>query len=308
MANELARFVERSSCITCGSSRLANLATGHFDEDPLRAFIGNDPWGESPVPYLGHQQWVLTRCSECATAFHRFILAPDWMNRCYSSWVTQDAMEAFLAGTRTPANLFNRGKNRVAHVLRIDSLTRGIRGGGAVRVLDFGCGWGEFLSVCAQFGFQSYGVDFSPDRRAHGLVSIFPSLEDLQTRLASDGKGLHAITLFEVLEHVADPLKTLQELDGLLESGGVLVLETPDCSGVVDIRSENDYRAIHPLGHINAFTPETLRRIAEKAGYRPVRRGVVQVAAEFRSVLKTEAKRVLQRIAKPTTQQYFVKA
>lgn len=307
MADELARFVERSSCITCGSSHLANLATGHFDEGPLRGFIQSDPWGESPMPYLAHQQWTLVRCSDCSTAFHQSILAPEWMDRCYTNWVTQEAMEAFLAEGRTPANLFNRARNRVAHVLRIENLTRNIRRGAAARVLDFGCGWGEFLSVCAQFGFQAYGVDFSPDRRAHGLVSIFSTLEDLRARLASDGKALHAITLFEVLEHVAEPVKILKELNPLVEVGGLLILETPDCSGVVDIRTEKDYRAIHPLMHINAFTPETLRRIAEQAGYRPVRRGVAQVATEFGRVLRTEAKRVLERIVKPTTQQYFVK-
>lgn len=309
MQNEKARFVERANCITCGSTNLVQMASGRFNDDPLRSFIANDPWGESPLPYVADDQWAFVGCGDCLTRFHRRILAPEWIERCYSDWITQEAMEKFLAPQNTPQKKFDKARQHVSHVLRLEKLTRDIRRGGAVRVLDFGCGWGTFLAMCARFGFEGYGIDFAPDRRKQGQVSIFPGIQDLKSELHQGGVGFfHAITLFEVLEHLADPLTALKSLNDFIVPGGVLILETPDCTGVEDIRNDRDYQAIHPLSHINAFTPESLRSIAGYAGFLPINCGVAQVTCDFKKVVKTEAKRALWKFLKPTTQQYFRKA
>lgn len=308
MRIEKAHFAERKNCIACGSTNLVQVASGLFKEDPLRGFIENDPWGESPLPYVNDEQWIFVRCDDCSTRFHGRILDSEWIVKCYSDWVTQEAMDKFLASQKTPGKRFDKGRQHVSHVLRLEKLTRSIRGNDAVRVLDFGCGWGEFLSMCASFGFEGYGVDFAPDRRKQGMVSIFPSIEDMKNGLDhKEGGFFHVATMFEVLEHLADPLSVLKSLNDLVLPGGILVLETPDCTGVNGIRNERDYRAIHPLSHINAFTPQSLRGIAESAGFVSINSGVAHVTGDLKRVTKTEAKRVLGRFLKPTTQQYFRK-
>jgi hypothetical protein len=59
----------------------------------------------------------------------------------------------------------------------------------------------------------------------------------------------------------------LEMLRARLVPGGILVLETPDCSGITGIVSRRDYDNIHPLEHINGFTPATLRKMAERLGF-----------------------------------------
>ncbi len=56
MKNPQAEFIERTSCINCGSRRAAELSSGFFNDEPLRTFIENDPWGESPLPYIKGQK------------------------------------------------------------------------------------------------------------------------------------------------------------------------------------------------------------------------------------------------------------
>ena len=309
MQNKKARFAERLNCITCSSTNLVQISSGRFNDDPLRSFIENDPWGESPLPYITGEDWVFVQCNGCSTRFHKRILAPEWIEVCYSDWVTQEAMEKFLSLQNTPQHHFEKARQHVAHVLRMEKLTQGIRRNDAVRVLDFGCGWGEFLAMCARFGFEGFGIDFAPDRRKQGQVSIFPGIEDMRSELHGGGTGFfHVATMFEVLEHLADPLDVLKSLNDLILPGGILVLETPDCTGVEGIQNEKDYQAIHPLSHINAFTPESLRLIAESAGFRSIDRGVAQVTCDLKKVIKTEGRRALGKFLKPTTQQYFRKA
>lgn len=304
---ETAEFVERANCINCASTQLTELSRGRIGDDPLRSYLENDPWGESPMPYIENADWVYVRCDDCGQMFHRRILAPEWVQKHYTDWVSHEAMQQFTDSQNTPEGHFQRARENVMHVLRIEKLTRGIRGRDAVRVLDFGCGYGEFLAVCDGFGFEASGIDFSPDRRREGRVEILPNMDALKATTRAE-RGFHAATLFQVLEHVTEPLEVLKSVAELVVPGGMLVLETPDCTSVTGIQTLSDYRNIHPLDHINAFVPATLISIAQRAGFQPIDRGEAHVTADWKRAAKTEVKRLIGRFMRTTTQQYFCKA
>ena len=292
-----AEFVERTTCIQCGSPRLAELSSGLFNEGAVAKFIDEDPWGEHPAPFLRGKRWSYVRCNRCSQAFHRLILAPEWNERRFSRWMTQEAIEAFERTIHTPERRFETTIAHAAHVVRIEEMTREVRLGERLRLLDFGCGYGEFLSMCALFGFDATGVDRSAAKREHGKFPILASLDEVQGTF-------HAVTLFEVLEHVDEPLALLQRLSSRLVSGGVLVLETPNCEGVTGIETRDDYLKIHPLEHINGFTPSTLQSLAERAGFLRVDPPSAYVTTSLTRVARNVAKRVLRR---EQTQQYFIK-
>jgi SAM-dependent methyltransferase len=307
VANDKAEFVERQQCPGCGSNNLVKVASGRFGDAPLRELIENDPWGESPLPYISESEWRFVRCAECSLSFHQRILSPEWNEIRFARWMTQAAIEEFEADRKAPNDDFDAARKNVEHILRLEKQTRELRGNDPLRVLDFGCGWDAFLAMCELFGFVAVGVDRSAARcEGSRGVKIYPEIEDLKNA-PEVGKGFHAITLFETLEHLDEPLDILNELNQYLLPGGILVLETPDCRGVTGIETEQDYRLIHPLDHINAFDPQTLRGIARRAGFAPIERPVVQVNSEPHKVLKREIKRVVSPLMRPTTQLYFRK-
>ena len=279
------------------------MSAGKFDEGALKHFIEADPWGEDPAPFLRGQRWSYVACKECGLAFHRYILAPEWNERRFSKWMSQEAIEAFEKRFKSSANTFRKAANFTAHVLQIEQLTRALRGSAATRLLDFGCGYGGFLSMCSMYGFEAYGVDRSSAKRDNGsYAKVFAEIEEV-----ADMAPFHALTLFEVLEHLDDPHGLMLRLRDLLAPDGILVLETPDCSGVRDIETRHDYSKIHPLEHINGFTPETLKRFAARLGFAPIGSPVSYVTCDFKRIGKTVAKRMLGPVIKPTTQQYFRK-
>lgn len=300
---ETAAFVERTACISCHSPKLTELASGGFDEGAVQRFIQDDPWGEHPAPFLKGHKWSYVACQDCGLAFHRRILAPDWNERRFSKWMSQEAIEAFEKPFRTPENEFRKAAEYTQHVLRIERLTRDIRGYSAPRVLDFGCGYGGFLSMCSMYGFEAYGVDRAQAKLENNTYSkVFAEIEDVE-----DFAPFHALTLFEVLEHLDDPHGLMLRLHDLVAPGGVLVLETPDCTGVRSIESRHDYAKIHPLEHINGFTPETLAKFAQRLGFTPIRKPVASVTSDPVKIAKNVARGVLGPLMKPTTQAYFRK-
>lgn len=307
MGLETAEFLERSTCIGCGSEQLAELSSGSFGDQPLRDFIEKDPWGENPMPYLEGARWAYVRCKRCDQAFHRYVLTAAWNERRFSEWMTQEAIAQFERNVHSPKRVLKTASERVAHALRIEKMTRHIRGDANVRVLDFGCGYGEFLATCSLFGFDAMGVDRSTARRENArYAQIFPEIDDLKAS-TEWANGFHAITLFEVLEHLDDPAALLRSLRELLMPGGILILETPDCSGVTGIKTRSDYLKIAPMEHINGFTPQTMRGFAERLGFALVKAEIAHVTAERLKVLKSEVRRLAGRLMKPTTQLYFRK-
>jgi 2-polyprenyl-3-methyl-5-hydroxy-6-metoxy-1,4-benzoquinol methylase len=302
-----AAFAARERCISCGSKDLEVIASGKFSEGPLRTFIEEDPWGESPLPYLGDHVWEYVGCVGCGQRFHKFILEPEWQEVRFSRWMSEDAIRTFerREGNDSPRYKLEKGIGLVRHALRLEKMTRPIRGEAAVRLLDFGCGWGEFPALANLLGFRAYGVDRSPDRQktSKGLGTVvFP---DLKAAAEAAGQPFHAITLFQVLEHVEEPLELLESLHERMVPEAVLILEVPDCRGVELLRSRSDYFKIHPLEHINGFTSDSLRKIAMLAGFRPVLPAIAHATTDAARVVKGEARRWVQRFRSPGTNQYF---
>ena len=301
-----AQFVTRDTCINCGGARLETLSSGRFTDEPLLGFLRNDPHGEDPLPHLQEARWTFVRCSDCGQKFHRDILDDEWLGVYYDRWISAEAIEehARRKGRAGFPSAFDKGVHAVERILLIERLTRELRGSDPVRVLDFGCGGGGFLATGACFGFEAVGVEFSAAREAKRGVEFFPSLEEVEQRHPPG--HFYAVVLFEVLEHLARPLEVLRDLRRMVATGGILILETPNCEAVTDIRTFRDYRLIHPLGHINAFTPETQARIAEEAGFGRIAPGVAQCSAEPRRIWRREARRVLTPLLPRYTRQFFV--
>jgi 2-polyprenyl-3-methyl-5-hydroxy-6-metoxy-1,4-benzoquinol methylase len=301
---DTAQFHERKYCLACASTRLKSVATGFFDKGKVAQYISEDPWGENPAPFLVGQPWELVQCTDCALRFHRYILTPEWNERRFSQWMTKEAIKAFEETQRSDPP-FRRASYFAEHVLRLEYLLQQSHAGNArLRVLDFGSGDGEFLTVCGAFGFDAHGVDRSSARRSNSThVMVHEEISD-----AKAFAPFHAITLFEVLEHLDDPKTILEQLHGLLHENGILVLETPNCERVDDIDSRAAYYAIHPLEHINAFDPDTLRRFAENLGFRSIEKPVAFVTMDTRLVLRNLAKKPLKALTRSGTRQYFRKS
>lgn len=95
------------------------------------------------------------------------------------------------------------------------------------RVLDVGCGTGEFLAYLMSRGYLVQGVE--PSLRAreqaiaqHGL-SVVPTIEQLPAQ-----EQFQVLTMWHVLEHVPAPRATFKRLFALLAERGLLVIAVPD--------------------------------------------------------------------------------
>ena len=101
-----------------------------------------------------------------------------------------------------------------------------------IRVLDIGCGRGEWLTLLRSVGVSAAGVDSHPAfveaGRARGLDMVLgDGIEHLATRPAN---SLDLVTAFHVIEHldVETLLALIEAAHDALRVGGCLLLETPN--------------------------------------------------------------------------------
>ena len=139
------------------------------------------------------------------------------------------------------------------------------------RVLDVGCGRGEFLSLLRDAGVPAYGVDSDEGMadavRAAGMEVV---LEDAFSHLrALEAGAVDGIFCSQVAEHLDTPqLLALLELSRRkLAPGGVMVVETPNPE-TLSIFARFFYT---DLTHVRPIHPDALRWAMEAVGFEAVR-------------------------------------
>jgi SAM-dependent methyltransferase len=113
----------------------------------------------------------------------------------------------------------------------LSALREAERLAGPIRsVLDVGCGIGNFVAFAQSRAMAAYGIDVDAEAvavaRSRGLPVCLS--EDLDT--IAPNQTLDAITLWDVIEHLYDPVPVLCSVLTKLRPGGAVLLETPDAA------------------------------------------------------------------------------
>lgn len=299
------QFEERRRCICCGGSELKPVWEGVFSSEQVRGYLGRYHYNVD-LSVLADERFSLAACGACGMTFQSRVLTPEWLKILYTNWIDDSQITRFEADYNAvpkPVSDFEQARGSARHLSRLKELSGNTRGT-AFRVLDYGCGDGAFLEMAHLFGFEAYGIDFSDTRSLRASergVRFFGSLRAFDDH---DAGPLDAVTAFQVLEHLADPVQTLQSLRQRMAPGAVLIAEVPDCTGRMPPESFEDFRCVQPLEHINAFTPQSLSELCRRAGFTPLAKPAAYVTAQPMEVLRTALRRVKRRAS---TQQYFRK-
>jgi SAM-dependent methyltransferase len=144
---------------------------------------------------------------------------------------------------------------------------------GRKRVLDFGCGGGAFLLRMQERGWNAVGLDFSEAtverlRAELGLNVLAGTLPHPDLPPGS----FDLVTLWHSLEHVHQPLDVLCEVHRLLTPGGRILVALPNLDSLSFRWFGPDWFGLDVPRHLTHFTPATLRKMLEKAGFRVLAR------------------------------------
>jgi 2-polyprenyl-3-methyl-5-hydroxy-6-metoxy-1,4-benzoquinol methylase len=205
----------------------------------------------------------ILKCRNCGLCFRSFRPNPAQLADLYRA-ADDQVYEAETA---------NRVKTAERHRRRI---SRYVRPPGTI--LDIGSASGAFLRLMMDAGWKAYGVEPSSSQceKARRVLGTGAVIQECVLEHAVLPGNFDVITLWDVLEHVTEPVVFLRRCSDLLRPGGYLFLNTPRIDSAV-ARALGARWPLLLAEHLNYFTAESLQMCAEKSkltlvatGQRPV--------------------------------------
>jgi 2-polyprenyl-3-methyl-5-hydroxy-6-metoxy-1,4-benzoquinol methylase len=217
-------------------------------------------------PFFVKDGYTLDRCNSCGLAFVTNPPTPAELERFYS--FDSGYHVDFRDDQDEIANRFELAERQYAAIARHHDVGR---------CLDIGAAAGFFVKTAADNGWDAHGIELSKDtsqlaRERYGVDVTSTRLEDT----AFEPESFDAITLWDVIEHVPDPLDTMRRVAALLKPGGVVGIITPNLDGLFARASYHVARLIHqwpavePPAHLSQFSVESLTKLLHAVGLDPV--------------------------------------
>lgn len=135
------------------------------------------------------------------------------------------------------------------------------------KLLDVGCGTGEFLVEMKNAGWNVEGLE--RDDRAAGWAREqhqIPVAAGGVEQLAAASQQYDLITLWHVLEHLYHPGQALEMIANRLRDAGWLLVAVPNIAGLDARVYKSNWIALDAPRHVSHFSLETLSRLASQHG------------------------------------------
>jgi 2-polyprenyl-3-methyl-5-hydroxy-6-metoxy-1,4-benzoquinol methylase len=203
---------------------------------------------------------ALLRCTACGQLLSQCTEARYW-----ESMQEFNDPKGTLPDARSGARRFRRSKkflDRIAVLLQQPP--------SQIRLLDVGCSSGAFLGAAVSMGYAAEGVEPAPRAAATAQAAGLKVRQGLLHEAGYADGQFDAVTLFEVIEHLKHPRELLEECRRILRPGGILLVGTGNAASwsMAAMGAKWEYLSIAAHGgHVSFFTPSSLGRLAQQAGF-----------------------------------------
>ena len=201
-----------------------------------------------PIPARFGMQTSVAECLPCRLAYQT-PRPSDEASRAYMNW-------RWSSGDRYVTDSESKRRAAREKLRQVEAVC--LEPG---RLLDFGAGSGAFVRVSIDGGWDAVGVEQSESAieraKTYYGISLLDTLPD---------DRFDAITMWDVVEHLRDPVAVLRLLHDRLGKNGVLFMETGNYENWRRVL-EGDRWGLYLLDHHFYFTPHSLEAATARAGF-----------------------------------------
>jgi len=238
MNNLLPVEMEHPECLVCGS-------------DSRHPFLTVDNRFDTS------QKFNLIQCQQCGFVYLCPRPGQKWIAQYYQDSGYQPHQKETVSLSGKVYQLVRIWNNRYKRRLIEKYFKNG-------KILDYGCGTGEFLLEMKNSGWETFGLEPSPAAAAIARnyhLSIIPDLKNLRGKV-------DVITLWHVLEHVHDARKLLAELKNILNPAGLLCIALPNRHSLDAAFFKKHWVAYDAPRHLYHFSPMDMEKFLSSGGFK----------------------------------------
>lgn len=201
----------------------------------------------------------LYRCRSCGLGFQPQRTAAD---------VRARHDDAYFSGYGGRGDYLDPDQREHEAQIRVRLVRRHVGGG---RLLELGSAAGHFLAASRRAGFETLGIEPATEMAAIARERFGAQILEVALEEADLPPGRFDVACaWHVLEHVPQPLESLQRILRSLRPGGSLLLEVPNADSVRSRRDGPLWGHLDLAHHVAQYTPRSLRALLERAGFQDV--------------------------------------
>ncbi|MEQ9424520.1 MAG: class I SAM-dependent methyltransferase [Cyclobacteriaceae bacterium] len=210
--------------------------------------------------------WLL-QCKNCALVYNEKVLSAQWQEKFWK--------EVFIP-SKSREKIYNP-KKRIEFYRRSFEFTHyslSKKGHVQLNVIDYGAGWGDFLSVISSDGINAIGIEIDSDKIAYSKKNGINVVESIE--LISNTK-FNIFHSDQVFEHLENPQAHIDLIKPYLDDDFIGYISVPNYNQdrINELIKKADDKTIIDKDlivwdHLNFFSPETLHYFLDKNGFEVV--------------------------------------
>ena len=135
-------------------------------------------------------------------------------------------------------------------------------------ILDIGCSSGFFLDIAKKNKWQTFGIELNKKESKIAKIkhNVFENnLEELKRR------KFDVITMWDVIEHIKDGNKCMQEMRKKLKKNGLIFFQTPNVNSLAARIIQEKCNLFDGIEHVNLYDFNTMKLLAKKNNFKILR-------------------------------------
>ena len=232
-----------NSCPSCGSTKIASQLNAKDYTVSAETF---DVW----------------HCEKCEIRFTQNIPIEEEVGTYYQS-------EEYISHSNTSKGLVNRLYQTVRNITlrqKRNWVTQ-VSGKSQGKILDIGCGTGEFLSSMKEAGWNTMGLEPDEGARSQAQKNYDLEVHEQDHLFQIPKSNFDIVSMWHVLEHVHRLHPYLDQIHQVLQADGKLIIAVPNYQSFDADKYQEHWAAYDVPRHLYHFSPKGMEMLLNSHGF-----------------------------------------
>jgi SAM-dependent methyltransferase len=213
---------------------------------------------------VSRETFQIVECKSCGFKFTNPRPESSELGRYYKS-------EEYVSHSNTKKGFINSTYQNVRKYTLLKKLQLISKYYKTGKILDIGCGTGEFLKICNDAKWQTLGIEPDDEARNMGINNFGLDVRKEEDLVKLPNESFDIISMWHVLEHVPDLNGRIEEIKRLLKPNGLIIIAVPNCNSLDAKIYRENWAAYDVPRHLYHFTPKDIETLCRLHGLKLTR-------------------------------------